>query len=454
MVAPTLGGELRRVGVTGRPQLDWMPDGAGILAIAESGKGEDVIALVDLDDASSQPLAIPNDKPHPVGHYSLSVSPDALRVAFVQTGGGPMELCVAPITGGTPQCLFEPPSGRIRGVDWSPDGSELVFAVDPGPWADQALRGLWRIPATGGEPVRVPGADGEVSEPSVSSDGKLAYRRELHDINIWRVDGPTAANPGATKTRVVDSTRIDQEPNVSPDGSRLAYASNRNGVNQIWVSDADGKNAVQLTFDEQTAQRPRWSPDGHWIVFEDFEESGNIHLAVIEASGGIPRKLTQSDEFADFLPSFSRDGRFVYFASNRYIPDAPPPFSVYRVPFDGAEPELVSRSNTNMVIPSLTQDEIFIYRRGEIWRDGDTRALVDKAQWPLWDVFEDGICYHRNAPGDPIECYRFSTGEIQPITDFGETYGRGLAVSPDGRWIYYTVDELDSSDIMMIEGLF
>lgn len=455
-VIPALGGEPRLVATAGRQLLDWSSDGTTLAVVDGVGRGNDSVALVDVASGSKKRVDVPSRKPHPIGHRAVSLSPDAHRVAWVQSGGGPMEVCTAPVLGGEAECIFEAPSGRIRGIDWSPDGSEIVFATDPGPWAAQMLRGLWRIPSEGGTPVRIAEAEGEVSQPTISSSGRLAYRRELHDVNIWRVDGPAADQPGATKQRVVSSTRIDQEPHVSPDGSRLTFASNRTGTLQIWASEADGTGTgtVQLSFARHMATRPRWSPDGEWIVYENFDEQGHIDLTTISADSGIPRALTRFSGFADFLPSFSSDGRWVYFASNRFIPEEPPPFSIYRVLFEGGEPELVSRTHTNQLIHSPGEDALFYFRNGAVFRDDDERPLLDDVEWLQWDVFDDGICYIKDDPAEPIECYRFSTGEIQPITELRAPHGRGLSVSRDGRWIYYTHDELDSSDIMMIDGLF
>ena len=93
------------------------------------------------------------------------------------------------------------------------------------------------------------------------------------------------------------------------------------------MSAADGSNAVQLT-DRLGREQcgPRWSPDGRWIAFDSMTEAGDFDVLLIDAAGGPPRRLA-STPYYESLPSWSRDGRFVYFSSNRSGR-----FEVWRVP--------------------------------------------------------------------------------------------------------------------------
>ena len=186
------------------------------------------------------------------------------------------------------------------------------------PEFSEAAASLWKVPASGaGEPEQLPFSGGEASWPAISRSGnRLAYEREVFDPNIWRLSlsGPgVAAGPPA---RFIASTRSDAAAQYSPDGKRIAFESDRSGVHGIWVSDADGSNAVEL-FSQAGAScgTPRWSPDGQRIAF-DSDPEGNIDIYVIRASGGKPIRLT-TDSADDEAPSWSRDGKWVYFASKR-----------------------------------------------------------------------------------------------------------------------------------------
>ena len=105
---------------------------------------------------------------------------------------------------------------------------------------------------------------------------------------------------------------------MSRDGGRLVFASQRAGeIADIWVSDADGSNPQQLTHGPGRAQgSPSWSPDGHRIAFDSMGDDSHFHIWLIDADGGAPRRLTT--QFSkEHVPTWSRDGRWVYFSGER-----------------------------------------------------------------------------------------------------------------------------------------
>ena len=101
----------------------------------------------------------------------------------------------------------------------------------------------------------------------------------------------------------------------SPDGRKIAFESDRAGVGNIWLSNADGSRPVQLTTTKSGSGTPRWSPDGRQLVF-DSPEAGNWDLYVVGADGGTPRRLTHEPS-EDGTGTWSRDGRSIYFHSDR-----------------------------------------------------------------------------------------------------------------------------------------
>jgi Tol biopolymer transport system component/DNA-binding winged helix-turn-helix (wHTH) protein len=157
-----------------------------------------------------------------------------------------------------------------------------------------------KLAAAGGmQAISTPNAaDGGISIPTDKNYKSAPRLRRL----IWG-DGGNAA------------------PQFSPDGHRLAFMSDRNGSWQIWMSDADGARPRQISFTE-SAGTPRWSPDGSSIAF-DAPFNGNTWIFVVHVDRNeADRSQADQSEHArpiveGRVPSFSRDGKWIYFASER-----------------------------------------------------------------------------------------------------------------------------------------
>jgi dipeptidyl aminopeptidase/acylaminoacyl peptidase len=161
------------------------------------------------------------------------------------------------------------------------------------------------------------------------ADGHSAWHVSLSSVGV--ASGPPA--------KLIASTRIEEEPQYSPDGKRIAFESDRSGVQGIWISDADGAHATELfARPGSTSASAHWSPDGQRIAFGSNMEGKNIDVYVIRASGGKPIRLT-TDPAEDDAPSWSRDGNWIYFASQRTDQ-----YEVWKVPAAGGEAVRVTQS--------------------------------------------------------------------------------------------------------------
>jgi len=106
------------------------------------------------------------------------------------------------------------------------------------------------------------------------------------------------------------------EPAWSPDGSKLAFSSNRSGNYDIWAMNSDGSGPHNITNDPAYDDKPVWSPDGTSIAFVS-DRSGNKDIWVVNSDGsGTPLQLTNLT-IADTDPTWSPDGTKIAFASNR-----------------------------------------------------------------------------------------------------------------------------------------
>ena len=189
---------------------------------------------------------------------------------------------------------------------WTADGREILYAS-----GIDLRSNIYRVPVDGWSPSHLIEALGDgVDDPTVSSSSRrLAYSRYLRNSNIWRLDLQTRS---VDRGPLISSSFREAVPQYSPDGKRIVFYSNRSGLNQIWVCDADGTRATQLTsMTGNITGTPRWSPDGKQISF-DSNTGGDWQIYVMDADGGKPKPLT-SDKLNNFITSWSRDGRWVYF---------------------------------------------------------------------------------------------------------------------------------------------
>lgn len=112
---------------------------------------------------------------------------------------------------------------------------------------------------------------------------------------------------------------LDRTPRWSPDGRRIAFIGRRDGRDDLYVGEVDGR-PVQLTFGRWDNTDPDWSPDGSTLAFisqRSDEDLFSNSICTVPASGGKVTRLTHDDRANDRSPKWSPDGRTLAFISNR-----------------------------------------------------------------------------------------------------------------------------------------
>jgi Tol biopolymer transport system component len=317
--------------------------------------------------------------------------------------------------------------------------------------------------AGGDTPERLPfvGDDGLMPVVSSRQNGgtaRLVYVRSFADSNIWRLDTAAAGQAAASLPVVaISSTRRDEEPQLSPDGRRTVFVSSRSGENEIWVADTNGANAAQLTFQRANPGFPRWSPDGQRIVYHSDADEASGDVFVVAASGGRPRNLTPHDG-ADTFPSFSLDGRWVYFNSSRAGA-----LSIWKVPASGGEAVQVSPRFAFLALESTDGASLFYVDSPAMTTAGALMRLPLKGGAPeriatdvdpmCFHVIEDGIYFIERHAGDAgLRYYDFGSRRSTLVAGNLGNVTFGLTASRDGRTIFFSRVDSSIDDLMLVDN--
>ena len=254
------------------------------------------IYVMDVDGGNLQNLSnnLDNDK-------DPSWSPDGKRIAFMSDRDGNYEIYVMDADGGNPQNLTNSPH-YDSSPSWSPDGKRIAFASDRE--KTPLIFDIYVMDADGSDPQKLTENPMDDTDPSWSPDGKrivFRARRDGHfenkfaityEIYVMDVDG-------RNQQRLTENRKNDWSPSWSPDGERIAFASDRKGEFEnfeIYVMDVDGGNQQRLTNNRVWDMDPSWSPDGKRIAFASDRkgEFENFEIYVMDVDGGNLQNLTNN----------------------------------------------------------------------------------------------------------------------------------------------------------------
>lgn len=436
--------------------LAWSPDSKSLIVSDTLGEGQpDALFVVSLETGEKWQLT--NPQPPMRADTSPAVSPDGNSLVFLRrTSWGLGELHLLPLekdltAAGEPKRLTSTELYADYPA-WMPDGKEIVFS---------AKSGLWRLSVEGeSAPTRIAyvGEDGMMPAISRSQPGKparLVYVRSIADSNLWRIETPAPGIPSTSPpVRVISSTKPEYHCQFSPDGSRVAFVSNSSGEPEIWISDPDGTNAVQLTsMKTRDTNCPYWSPDGQNIAFSSTKEGGEFDVYTVPAVGGKPRRLT-SHPAIDLCPTFSLDGKWIYFGSDRSGD-----YRLWKMPLDGGDaiqvtpnqsPWASESADGNLYYPAFSV-------ASPIWRlsvsGGEPVKIADGVVWFNFCLLKKGAYYtDRNGNETGLQYLNFTTGKSTTVArNLGEV-AAGLTATPDGKTILFTRVDSSTDDLMLVEN--
>ncbi len=432
------------------PGPAWSPDGRTLAVSSAAPHGSMGIELISLADGRRRRLTWPGNDT--TGDSQPAFSPDGRMLAFVRAASRPSVSDIYVIsTAGGPVRRLTFDQKALSGVTWISNQELIVASNRTGPTM------LWKISLRGGaqEPIPIP-ARGVRDVSFGGNPPRLVLEEFFTQTNLWRLN---LKKPGARPERLAATTRRNNSPKYSPDGRRIVFVSDRSGNDELWIADADGASPRKITaFDGAAVGTPRWSPDGRQIVF-DGVKSGHSEIFLVDAAGGAPRPFTD-DVWQNVMPSWSRDGRFIYFSSTR----GGGPLRIWKKPLDGGSPVQITHSGAGDAVET-TDGSVVYFSDGadgvhQVSPDGRDEhpvpGLANVHHSRYFDVTARGAYFLRDATAPGILVFfDFASHRLTPLVNLESRFLRGtpsLSVTPDDAWLIYAQIDDSGSDIMMLEN--
>jgi Tol biopolymer transport system component/DNA-binding winged helix-turn-helix (wHTH) protein len=455
-LVPALGGPERKLRPTERSNLlfptglntaiSWSPDGKWIAYVDSLPSTVNLLSVKSLESTRLSPAAGCIQE----GHPAFSHGGDQLAYICSLDDSRERGIYVVTLHDGTQKLVTEK-IGLQSGIAWTGDDSRLIFAKD-----QSGESQLFEIAIANGSIQKLLiGQD--ATWPAISRKGdRLAFTSSFNTINIWRKD---LMHPTSAGVKLLTSTREQTNPTYSPDGRHIAFESTRGGVQEVWVSNSDGTNLVQVSkLSNYATGTPRWSPDGTKLVFDSW--TGHPEVFVVDFSELIPHRLVTNIS-GMFQPSWSHDGKWIYFLS--FVGEAP---RVYRCRENGGNATLLSFGPAFGLHEAFDGETLYFadsWSNGRLWKASSTQYAQASAvegmpllkDASLWTVVPGGIYF---VPADMpywICYFDFSARKVRRITDVARDFNSGnggLSVSPDGHWLLYSQVEEANSDIMLVDN--
>ncbi len=219
-------------------------------------------------------------------HEDPAWSPDGKHIAFVLMRNG-LEQIYLMNADGTAVEPLTPAEVKTIHPNWNPDSKSIAYCTDDDlkpPKKNPAE--IYSIEIASRKIVKLIGDGGVNTYPAWSPDGKrIAFRRMLGESNsevfLANADGSEAHN-------LTNDPAFDGWPAWSPDGTKIAFASNRRGSYEIYVMDPDGSGVRKVANNEGRATAPQWTKDGKNIFFPlcrkvDFSFDCQIYAVKLDA---------------------------------------------------------------------------------------------------------------------------------------------------------------------------
>jgi serine/threonine protein kinase len=481
-----VGGEPRRL-VDNATAADWSPDGSRIVFVRNRADSVESSQLGILEVATGRETVVAELRHQLL--LSPRWSPDGNTIAVASGRWAAEDWTIQTVELATGQIAPVPPGApgvAVGGLAWSGVGKTLFYVQSTAMMGDLSGGGnrVIRCDVASGERRSVFWADGlssmnssagTISQTDVLAPGRLVFGQRLRRQNLREVE---LAAPGRNPVSrlLAEGSSIDRQPTYSPDGKQILFSSsrggnldlwtidlasgalrqvtddaaqdwdpaympngrqilwssNRGGVPyEVWLANADGSDARQVTRDGVSAQNPTATADGSWIVYwsSNAEQPG---IWKIRPDGTAATRLLEASATATDV---SPDGRYLLFSDQQDRSNLRATIRFLEVESGRAVPFTID-VRYSVGAPAI------IWGRARWSRDGRAIYFVGGNEQGLSGVFEQEF-----APG------RDTTATRRPVAGFSVEYvTESLGLSPDGSRLTLSVGQ-ESASIMVADGV-
>ena len=230
------------------------------------------------------------DVPNNAGGYP-AVSPTGKQIAFYgkYDKRKTWSIHIADIDGTNMRRLTNLKNVWDYGPAFSPDGRTIAFGREYTDKNGDMQEEIWQMNADGTEQRQIKGLEG--GAPEFMSDGRLLFHSKgrfsktvATQISIANIDG----------SNVIQLTNDDTNnfnPKISPDGTQIAYLSNRDGNQEVYVMNVDSSNQTRLTRNRIRDGDPAWSPDGSKVFFTSQNVFGIYDIYKVNKDGSSTERV-------------------------------------------------------------------------------------------------------------------------------------------------------------------
>jgi len=390
----------------------WSPNGKRIAYwFYPPAMGRRDIATIPAD-GKGEPVVLTNE--FSLSNWNPVWSPDGKFLYFVSDKNGNWSFWRVAVDEDTGKALGEPepivtPSSYNRHLSFSADGKRMIYVQSQSQANIQGVEFDDKTLKPVGEPSFITSGDRELTRAELSPDGKQFLMRQIRrtqdDIVIISRDGNVWRD-------LTSDLPYDRYPRWSPDGSQIAFASDRGGGYEIWICNADGSNLHQITFQVNPVSGssfPTWSPDGKRLIYDYQSRSYLLDLS-----------KSWNDQTPEEIPQ-TQNG--AYLVTWDWSPDGKKLVGFFAVKDKGIgvysfeTKSFVKISNSADTIPSFLPDSRHV-------------------------VFTEG---HKILLGDT------ETKEVKELLTVQPEMPRSPFVSRDGKLLYY-IAQSSESDIWLLDN--